>query len=67
MIDQQRGRSMPLRSLDREVPEIAVRGDAQPRALTDVLVRDTTVAYAFIAPAFFLLLFLVAYPFALSV
>ena len=67
MIDQQRGRSMPLRSLDREVPEIAVRGDAQPRALADVLVRDTTVAYAFIAPAFFLLLFLVAYPFALSV
>jgi multiple sugar transport system permease protein len=67
MIDQQRGRIMPLRSLDREVSEIAVRGDAQPRALTDVLVRDTTVAYAFIAPAFFLLLFLVAYPFALSV
>src|SRR4029450_13980215 len=60
-------RSMPLRSLDREVSEIAVRGDAQPRALTDVLVRDTSVAYAFIAPAFFLLLFLVAYPFALSV
>jgi multiple sugar transport system permease protein len=67
MIDQQRGRSMPLRSLDREVPEIAVRGDAQPRALSDILVRDTPVAYAFIAPAFFLLLFLVAYPFALSV
>ena len=67
MIDPQRGRRMPLRSLDREVPELAVRGDAQPRALTDVLVRDTTVAYAFIAPAFFLLLFLVAYPFALSV
>jgi multiple sugar transport system permease protein len=58
---------MPLRSLDREVPEIAVRGDAQPRALSDILVRDTPVAYAFIAPAFFLLLFLVAYPFALSV
>jgi multiple sugar transport system permease protein len=58
---------MPLRSLDREVSEIAVRGDASPRALSDVLVRDTTVAYAFIAPAFFLLLFLVAYPFVLSV
>ena len=29
--------------------------------------RDTPVAYAFIAPAFFLLLFLVAYPFVLSV
>jgi multiple sugar transport system permease protein len=58
---------MPLRSLDREVSEIAVRGDAQPRALSDILVRDTPVAYAFIAPAFFLLLFLVAYPFALSV
>src|SRR2546425_307609 len=33
----------------------------------DSLVRDTSVAYAFIAPAFFLLLFLVAYPFVLSV
>src|SRR3989442_8738395 len=33
----------------------------------DFLVRDTSVAYAFIAPAFFLLLFLVAYPFVLSV
>src|SRR2546428_13223386 len=33
----------------------------------DFLVRDTSVAYAFIAPAFFLLLFLVAYPFILSV
>ena len=67
MIDPQRGRRMPLRSLDREAPELATRGDAPPRALTDVLVRDTTVAYAFIAPAFFLLLFLVAYPFVLSV
>ena len=31
------------------------------------LVRDSHVAYAFIAPAFFLLLVLVAYPFVLSV
>jgi ABC-type sugar transport system permease subunit len=56
-----------LKTLNGDVAKIAVRGDAQARALSDFLVRDTSVAYAFIAPAFFLLLFLVAYPFALSV
>jgi len=57
-----------LKTLDNgDVAKIAVRGDAHARALSDVLVSDTSVAYAFIAPAFFLLLFLVAYPFVLSV
>ena len=58
---------MRLRTLNGDVAKIAVRGDAHARAWSDVLVRDTSVAYAFIAPAFFLLLFLVAYPFVLSV
>ncbi len=59
---------MRLKTLDNgDVAKIAVRGDAHARALSDVLVSDTSVAYAFIAPAFFLLLFLVAYPFVLSV
>jgi len=52
---------------DGDVAKLAVRGDAHARTLSNVLVRDTSVAYAFIAPAFFLLLFLVAYPFVLSV
>jgi multiple sugar transport system permease protein len=56
-----------LKTLNGDVAKIAVRGDAQARALSDFLVRDTSIAYAFIAPAFFLLLFLVAYPFVLSV
>ncbi len=47
--------------------KVAARGDGQSRTLSDVLVGDTSVAYAFVAPAFFLLLFLVAYPFVLSV
>src|SRR5438105_9671023 len=52
---------------DEDVAGLAARGDAETARLSDVLVRDTSVAYAFIAPAFFLLLFLVAYPFVLSV
>jgi multiple sugar transport system permease protein len=59
--------AMPLDTLNGEVAKIAARGGARTRTLSDVLVRDTSVAYAFIAPAFFLLLFLVAYPFVLSV
>lgn len=47
--------------------KVAARGDGQPRSLADVLVGDLSVAYTFVAPAFFLLLFLVAYPFVLSV
>ena len=58
---------MHLKTLNGDVAKIAARGEAQARALSDVLGRDTSVAYAFIAPAFLLLLFLVAYPFVLSV
>jgi len=56
-----------LETLDGEVAKIATRDGAGAPTLSDVLARDTSVAYAFIAPAFFLLLFLVAYPFVLSV
>src|SRR2546430_5198260 len=51
---------------DEDVSRLAARGDAETARLSDFLVRDPPVAYAFIAPAFFLLLFLVAYPFVLS-
>ena len=57
---------MRLRALNGEVAKIAARGAAPARSLADVLGRDTPFAYTLIAPAFFLLLFLVAYPFALS-
>jgi len=40
--------------------------EARRRGLFDALAGDTPVAYALVAPAFFLLLFLVAYPFVLS-
>jgi multiple sugar transport system permease protein len=62
-------RAMPSETLNGEVAKLATRGGGRTcvRALTDLLARDTAVAYAFVAPAFFLLLFLVAYPFVLSV
>ena len=44
-----------------------VAGKAQVRGRPGFLARDAQVAYAFIAPAFFLLLVLVGYPFLLSV
>src|SRR5207244_5374486 len=43
------------------------RVEAAARGLSDFTARDTSLAYTFVAPAFFLLLFLVAYPFVLSV
>src|SRR5437588_8366516 len=52
---------------DEDVAKLAARGDAEAARLSDLLVHETSVAYTFIAPAFFLLLFLVAYPFLLSV
>jgi len=58
---------MQLKTANGDVAKLAARGEAPTRGLSDFLVRDTSVAYAFIAPAFFLLLFLVAYPFVLSV
>ena len=57
---------MQLKTLNGEVAKLTARGEAPTRGLFDFLVSDTSVAYAFIAPAFFLLLFLVAYPFVLS-
>jgi multiple sugar transport system permease protein len=56
-----------LKTLNGNVEKVVGRGEQQARTLTDVLLHDSSVAYAFIAPAFFLLLFLVAYPFVLSV
>src|SRR5881296_3496802 len=58
---------MQLKTANGDVVKLAARGEAPTRGLSDVLGRDTSVAYAFIAPAFFLLLFLVGYPFVLSV
>src|SRR5881296_4473081 len=58
---------MQLKTANGDVAKLAARGEAPTRGLSDFLVRDTSVAYAFIAPAFFLLLFLVAYPFVLSI
>jgi multiple sugar transport system permease protein len=60
-------RVMSLKTLNADAARPVERGESPARALSDVLVRDTPIAYAFIAPAFFLLLFLVAYPFVLSV
>jgi multiple sugar transport system permease protein len=57
---------MRLRTLDSEVAKVAAGGGAASHSLAERLGRDTPVAYTFIAPAFFLLLFLVAYPFVLS-
>src|SRR5437899_12556204 len=57
---------MQFKTVDGDVTKLAARGEAQTGRLSDFLVRDTPVAYAFIGPAFFLLLFLVAYPFVLS-
>ena len=60
-------RVIELKTLNGDVAKVAARGDGQVRSLSDVLVGDASVAYAFVGPAFLLLLFLVAYPFALSV
>lgn len=57
---------MQLKALNGDVAKLAGRGEVPTSRLSDILVRDTPVAYAFVAPAFFLLLFLVAYPFVLS-
>ena len=57
---------MQLRTLNGDIAKFTSRGEAAARGLSDFMARDTSVAYAFVAPAFFLLLFLVAYPFVLS-
>ena len=58
---------MQLKTANGDVAKLAAPGEIKAGGLSEFLVRDTPVAYAFIGPAFFLLLFLVAYPFALSV
>src|SRR5215467_11622686 len=62
-----RNRSMQLKTANGDVAKLAAPGEIKAGGLSEFLVRDTPVAYAFIGPAFFLLLFLVAYPFVLSV
>jgi multiple sugar transport system permease protein len=57
---------MQLKTANGDVAKLAAPGEIKAGGLSEFLVRDTPVAYAFIGPAFFLLLFLVAYPFALS-
>jgi multiple sugar transport system permease protein len=57
---------MQLKTANGDVAKLAAPGEIKASALSEFLVRDTPVAYAFIGPAFFLLLFLVAYPFVLS-
>ncbi len=56
---------MTLKTADLDLA-VPVVGNA-PRGRGGFLARDTQAAYAFIAPALFLLVFLVAYPFVLSV
>src|ERR671925_1413037 len=58
---------MQLKTVDGDVAKVVAPGDADATRLSALFARDTPIAYAFIAPAFFLLLFLVAYPFVLSV
>src|SRR2546427_3296665 len=61
-----RERGVRLETLNEGAAKTAVRGESPTRWLSRALVSDTSAAYAFVAPAFFLLLFLVAYPFVLS-
>ncbi|MBI3455352.1 MAG: sugar ABC transporter permease [Candidatus Rokubacteria bacterium] len=53
--------------INGDVAKVAARGEAPAHRLSELLARDASVAYMFIAPAFFLILCLVAYPFVLSV
>lgn len=57
---------MQSKTVEGGVAKLAARGETEPSRLAQLFVRDAPVAYSFIAPAFFLLLFLVAYPFVLS-
>ena len=58
---------MQLKTLNGEITKFAPRSETLTRGLAEFFARDVPVAYTFVAPAFFLLLFLVAYPFVLSV
>jgi len=55
-----------LETLNEGAAKSAVRGEPATHWLSRALASDTSAAYAFVAPAFFLLVFLVAYPFVLS-
>jgi len=57
---------MQLKTANGEVAKLAAPGEIKAGRLSETFLGDTSVAYAFIGPAFFLLLFLVAYPFVLS-
>jgi len=57
---------MRVRTFNGEVAKTTA-GEAATWRLSDLLAGDAAVGYAFIAPAFFLLTCLVAYPFLLSV
>src|SRR5467141_4584585 len=58
---------MQLKTLNGEITKFAPRSETLTRGLAEFFARDVPVAYTFVAPAFLLLLFLVAYPFVLSV
>jgi len=57
---------MQIKTVSGDVAEVPASGAARAARLSDLLARDAAVAYTFIAPAFFLILCLVAYPFVLS-
>ncbi len=57
---------MQIKTVNGDVTGVAASGVARAQRLSDVLARDSAVAYTFVAPAFFLILCLVAYPFVLS-
>jgi multiple sugar transport system permease protein len=57
---------MQLKTANGDVAKLAAAGEVKAGRPSELFVGDTPVAYAFIGPAFFLLLFLVAYPFVLS-
>ncbi|MGH7408952.1 MAG: hypothetical protein ACREKF_13215, partial [Candidatus Methylomirabilales bacterium] len=57
---------MQIRTANGDVVKAAAGGEGTTHRLSDILVRDASVAYAFVSPAFVLILCLVAYPFVLS-
>src|SRR5437899_12289420 len=62
-----RVRRMRARALNGAAGRVIASGVARTRGLPELLKRDRSVAYLFVAPAFLLLACLVAYPFVLSI
>jgi len=58
---------MRTRTLNGAAGRVIASGVARTRGLPELLKRDQSVAYLFVAPAFLLLACLVAYPFVLSI